>query len=117
VDRYCLDAVFTSVSQTVGRQIKYAHLGHGYSGPTLKKAFDLLCLTNVTCDIPSVDPSGLPLGVSASAKTFKAFMLDIGLMLSLSAMPSDVEYAMTDLHAIYSGAMAEQFVGQEMAVS
>ncbi len=44
-------------------------------------------------------------------------MLDIGLMRSLSAMPVDVEYAKTDLHAIYRGAMAEQFVGQEMAVS
>ncbi len=74
VDRYCLDAVFTSVSQFVGQQIKYAHLGDGYSGPTLKKAFDLLCLAKVARKIPSVDPSGLPLGASASAKTFKALM-------------------------------------------
>jgi len=44
-------------------------------------------------------------------------MLDIGLMRYLSGMPSEVEYVKTDLHAIYRGAMAEQFVGQEMAVS
>jgi len=48
---------------------------------------------------------------------FKALMLDIGLMRYLSGMPADLEYAKTDLLAIYRGAMAEQFVGQEMAVA
>lgn len=98
-------------------QIKYTRLGDGYSGPTKKKAFDLLCLADVARKVPSVDPSGLPLGASASAKTFKALVLDIGLMRYLTGMPPEVEYAKTDLLAIYRGAMAEQFVGQEMTVS
>jgi predicted AAA+ superfamily ATPase len=117
VDRFCLDAVFSSTAQQVGGQIKYARLGEGYSNPTLKKAFDLLCLSNIVRKVSSADPSGLPLGATASAKIFKALMLDIGLMRYLSGMPADREYAKTDLLAIYRGAMAEQFVGQEMAVS
>ncbi len=117
VDRFCLDSVFTSLSQHIGQQIKYARLGEGYSNPTLKKAFDALCLAQVARRIPSVDPSGLPLGATASAKSFKALMLDIGLMRYLSGMPNDIEYAKSDLLAIYRGAMAEQFVGQEMLVS
>jgi predicted AAA+ superfamily ATPase len=117
VDRYCLDAVFTSLAQCVGQQIKYARLGEGYANPTLKKAFEALCLACVARKIPSVDPSGLPLGASASAKIFKALMLDVGLMRYLSGMPDDVEYARSDLLAIYRGSMAEQFVGQEMLVS
>lgn len=117
VDRFCLDAVFSSVAQQVGSQIKYARLGDGYSNPTLKKAFELLCLANVIRKVPSADPSGLPLGATASSKIFKALMLDIGLMRHLSGMPADLEYAKTDLLAIYRGAMAEQFAGQEMAVS
>jgi len=44
-------------------------------------------------------------------------MLDLGLMRYLSGMPDDIEYARGDLLAIYLGAMAEQFVGQEMLVS
>ena len=44
-------------------------------------------------------------------------MLDLGLMRYLSGMPDDIEYARGDLLAIYHGAMAEQFVGQEMLVS
>ncbi len=117
VDRFCLDSVFTSLSQHIGKQIKYARLGEGYSNPTLKKAFDALCLAQVARRIPSVDPSGLPLGATASAKSFKALMLDIGLMRHLSGMPNDIEYAKNDLLSIYRGAMAEQFVGQEMLVS
>ena len=117
VDRFCIDSVFTSLSQHIGKQIKYARLGEGYSNPTLKKAFDALCLAQVARRIPSVDPSGLPLGATASAKLFKALMLDIGLMRYLSGMPNDIEYAKSDLLAIYRGAMAEQFVGQEMLVS
>jgi len=117
VDRYCLDSVFTSLAQSVGQQIKYARLGEGYANPTLKKAFEALCLAHVARRIPSVDPSGLPLGASASAKIFKALLLDVGLMRFLSGMPDDVEYARGDLLAVYRGAMAEQFVGQEMLVS
>jgi len=44
-------------------------------------------------------------------------LLDVGLMRSLAAMPDDVEYGRSDLLAIYRGAMAEQFVGQEMLIS
>lgn len=117
VDRYCLDSVFTSLAQSVGQQIKYARLGVGYANPTLKKAFEALCLAHVARKVPTVDPSGLPLGVSASAKVFKALMLDVGLMRYLSGMPDDIEYARDDLLAIYRGALAEQFVGQEMLVS
>ena len=44
-------------------------------------------------------------------------MVDIGLMRHLSGMPVGVEYNKANLLAIYRGAMAEQFVGQEMALS
>ncbi|MEK7244105.1 MAG: DUF4143 domain-containing protein, partial [Thermodesulfobacteriota bacterium] len=97
--------------------IKYARLGEGYANPTLKKAFEALCLAHVARRIPSVDPCRLPLGASASAKIFKALLLDVGLMRFLSGLPDDVEYARGDLLAVYRGAMAEQFVGQEMLIS
>lgn len=117
VDRYCLDSVITSLARGVGQQTKYARLGEGYSNSTLKKAFDLLCLANVVRKVPSVNPEGLPLGATASSKIFKAIMADIGLMQKLSGMSTDMEYTKTDLLNVYRGAMAEQFVGQEMMVS
>jgi len=59
-------------------------LGEGYSNPTLKKAFEALCLAQVARRITSIAPAGLPLGASASVKVFKALMLDLGLMRYLS---------------------------------
>ncbi|HBI22811.1 MAG: nuclease [Nitrospirae bacterium RIFCSPLOW2_12_42_9] len=116
-DKHCLNAVLTTITQNVGQQIKYSRLGDGYSNPTLKRAFELLCLANIIRKIPSVDLSGLPLGATASEKIFKALLVDIGLMRHLTGMPVDVEYGKADLLSIYSGAMAEQFVGQEMVLS
>ena len=116
-DRYCLDAVFTAASRSVGKQIKYAGLAEGYTNPTLKKAFELLRFANLIKKIPSTDPSGLPLGAGVSGKVFKALILDVGLMRYLTKMPVDVEYSKSNLLTMYQGALAEQFVGQEMLLS
>jgi predicted AAA+ superfamily ATPase len=117
VDRNCLTAVFASVARNVGRQIKYSHLAEGFSHPTIKKAFDLLCLAQVIRRVPSASPSGLPLGATASARNFKALMVDIGLMQHLCGMPMSGDYAQKDLLAIHQGATAEQFVGQELTAA
>jgi hypothetical protein len=98
----------------VGRQVKYIRLAEGYTNPTIKRAFDLLCLAQVIRRIPAAAPAGLPLGAAASARRFKALMVDIGLLQHLCGMPVDVEYAKSDLLDIYEGALAEQFVGQEL---
>jgi len=116
-DKHCLNGVFTAVAKNVSQQTKYSHLAEGYSNPTIKKAYDLLNLAGVLRKVSSIDPSGLPLGASASSRTFKTVLLDAGLMRYLTGMPVDVEYSTPDLLSIYRGAVAEQFVGQELSVS
>lgn len=116
-DPHCLDAVFSSVAQNVGRQVKYSRLAAGHAHTTAKRAFDLLCKARVIKRVPSVTPSGLPLGAKESANRFKAVMVDVGLWQHLCGMKVESEYAKTDLLDVYRGAMAEQFVGQELMVS
>lgn len=116
-DPYCLDAVFAATARQVGRQVKYTSLAEGYSGPTIKRAFDLLNKARVVKKVPAANPSGLPLDASASARRFKALMVDIGLMQHLRGLPLDLDYSKTDLLKIHEGDMAEQFVGQEMLVA
>ena len=113
-DKRCLSTVFASVSRSIGQQIKYSHLAEGYTHKTIKKAFDVLCLAQVMRKVPAATPAGLPLGASASARKFKALMVDVGLMQHLCGMPIDIEYAKTNLLDIHLGAVAEQFVGQEL---
>lgn len=112
-----LDQVLVAVAQGVGGQVRYAGLAPDFTGPTSKHAFDLLCKARVIRKVPACDPSGLPLGASAKPGRFKAILLDVGLWQHLSGMKVAAEYARQDLLSVYRGAMAEQFVGQEMVVS
>jgi len=116
-DKRCLNAVLTSISTNAGQQIKYSRLAEGFSNPTIKKAFDLLCLAQVIHKIRSASPAGLPLGATASERKFKAIMVDIGLMRYISGMPVNLEYSEPHLLSIFKGALAEQFVGQEFAAA
>lgn len=113
-DKTCLDAVLFNVSQRIGSQIKYSELAAGFSNPTIKKAFELLETARLFKKVKAASPAGLPLGASAADKKFKAVMLDIGLMANLNGINVSKEYLKSDLLSIFRGAMAEQFVGQEL---
>ena len=114
-DPTCLDAVLLSVARSIGDQIRYARLDRGHSGPTNRRAFDVLRKARVIHKIVSCDPSGLPLGASADDRRFKAALLDIGLLQSLCRVPVEMELRERDLLAIYRGALAAQFAAQELA--
>lgn len=109
-----LDSVLLNVAKSVGEQLKYTQLNDGHTGPTNRKAFDLLTKAKIIHKIPSCNPSGLPLGATANPKKFKAVVLDIGLMQRLCRVPIDDQIKQGDLLAIYRGKLAEQFVAQEM---
>ena len=113
-DKDCLDGVLTGVAGGVGGQVKYARLVEGWDIRAIKRAFDLLSRAQVVRAVRAASPSGLPLAASASQKRFKAIMVDVGLMQRLSGLRADIEYARSDLLQVYHGALAEQFVGQEL---
>jgi predicted AAA+ superfamily ATPase len=114
VDTVCLDAVFGNAANAVGEQIKYTRLNDEHTGPTNKKAFDLLCKARIFHKIFSCNPSALPLAATANRKKFKTCMLDIGLLQRLCGAEVDAALMQNDLLAIYKGQLAEQFVAQEM---
>lgn len=113
-DKRCLNSVLNSVAKQVGKQIIYTHLTDQFTGPTIKKAFDLLEQAQIVHRIPSSSASGLPLEASASSKKFKALVLDVGIMQQLCGWPVDSEYLGSDILSLHRGALAEQFVGQQL---
>lgn len=113
-DAHCLDAVFKGVAQSIGRPVQYTRLAGGYAHTTVRRAFDLLCTARVIQRIHAANPSGLPLGAAVSTRRFKALMVDVGLWQNLCGLRADAEYVRADLLDIHRGAMAEQFVGQEI---
>lgn len=117
MDISCLNSILASIPQKIGQQIKYSTMAEGYSNPTIKKAFDLLETARLFRKVKAASPAGLPLGASASDKKFKAIMLDIGLLGCIFGASRSQEYSKTGLLSVYQGAMAEQFVGQEILAS
>jgi hypothetical protein len=109
-----LDSVLTGAARHVGQQIIYTHLTETASQPTIKKAFNTLCKARVIAKVSSANPGGLPLEATASLKRKKAILVDIGLWQHLIGMDVAMEYPKSNLLSIYQGAMAEQFVGQEI---
>ncbi|MDM8535638.1 AAA family ATPase [Desulfobacterales bacterium HSG17] len=113
-DKQCLSSVLTNTARFAGQQIKYTRLADGFTPPTNKKAFDLLNMARIIYKIPSTPLVGLPLGALASDRKFKALIVDIGLMQYLCGLNISEEIYKKDLLNIYNGALAEQFVGQEL---
>ena len=116
VDRDCLEHVFEQIPPSVGNNIKYTSLYPEKRIEKIKEALLTLEKALIIQKIYSTPANGLPLGADSSSKTFKALFLDIGLMQHLcGVVPRDVIDG-NDLLDIYRGALAEQFVGQELLV-
>ncbi|TVR44762.1 MAG: DUF4143 domain-containing protein [Bacteroidia bacterium] len=112
-DKRSLNHAMTMVAKNVGRQIKYTRLSDEFSGPTNKKAYELLLMARIFHKVRSASPASLPLAATASESRFKSLLVDLGLMRSLNDIPANIEYVKNDLLAMYNGALAEQFAGQE----
>jgi len=113
----CLEAAVASAAQGVGRQVKYARLSRDFDGKTVKRAFDLLCKARILTKVRAASPAGIPLEAHASEKVFKAIFLDVGLLQRMAGLRAGREMESGDLLGIYRGALAEQFVGQELLAS
>lgn len=110
----CLDSVLQRAAQSVGEQLKYTKLDGSHTGPTNRKAFDLLCKARLLQRIPACDPSGLPPGATANPVKFKAAFLDIGLMQRACRLPVETAIEPGDLLSLNRGKLVGQFVAQEM---
>lgn len=113
-DKLGMDAVLRGAAASVGSRIKYSRLTEIVSGPTSRRDLELLQLAQLVHKIRATSAAGLPLATSASDSRFKVVMLDIGVMQGLSGLNADPNLSEGDLLAGYRGALAEQFVGQEL---
>ena len=117
VDKRSLNQALDSVAKNIGHQVIYTRISDEFTGPTNKKALDLLTMAKVVSKVNAASPASLPLAATASDKRFKALLVDTGILRALNQLPSNVEYMKNDLLQMYHGALAEQFAGQEILSS
>jgi uncharacterized protein len=112
VDTDCINDVLQNTVQKVGQQIVYTKLSDRFTMPTIKKAFEALANARLLHKVKNVSIAGLPL--TPAGKQFKAVFLDIGLLVKYSGMNIANEMKNETLLGMFKGALAEQFVGQEL---
>jgi predicted AAA+ superfamily ATPase len=117
VDKRSLNQALSAVANNIGHQVIYTRLSDEFTGPTNKKALDLLTLARVVSKVNSASPASLPLAATSSDKRFKAILVDTGILRALNQLPANIEYMKNDLLQMYHGALAEQFAGQEFLAS
>lgn len=106
-----VDRVFATAPQMVGQRYKYSHVDPESQSRDMKEALSLLERAGVVYRVPSASAHGLPLHVND--KKFKIVFLDVGLLQRGLGLDAQITMA-DDLLNLSAGAVAEQYVGQEL---
>ncbi|MFH1386986.1 MAG: AAA family ATPase [bacterium] len=105
--------ILDTAPRLVGQRIKYVNIDQTARSRDLKTALELLTMAGVIKTINYSRSSGLPLGAEANDNKFRLNFLDVGLMQNICGLSAELTIN-KDIMQINSGAIAEQFVGQEL---
>jgi len=108
-----LKKIFNSVPALTGNKFVYSKVDVHVRSRELKLAVELLDQADVIHRVKRTSGAGLPLEAGVKDNFFKIILLDIGLMHAISGVYSETA-KQKDFTAIFNGAAAEQFVGQEL---
>lgn len=104
-----LRKIFTEVPRLIGDHVKYSRIDPESPNPAreIKAAIELLKLAGLLHPLYSTQATSAPLMASLKETVFKLIFLDIGMVeQAMNIDPSDP--------GLMKGALAEQFVGQEL---
>ena len=107
-----LDRVFLHSARLVGRKFMYSKVDPDSRSRDLRVAVELLQRAGIVHRVCSTSGAGLPLGAEADDRHYKLVMVDVGLMQNLCGATEQLLHG--DPMRINDGAVAEQFVGQEL---
>jgi predicted AAA+ superfamily ATPase len=107
-----VQSVFEKAPGMIGDHFKYSKVDPDVRSYQIKQALELLEDARLIHSVYSTAASGIPLATLVNEKKFKIIFLDIGLMGYASHISA--EWLLKDIILLNRGAMAEQFVGQEL---
>ncbi len=111
-----LKKVFSAVSSMVGQKFIYAKVDKSIKSRDLKEAIELLETAGVIYRVKRTSGAGLPLEAGVKENFYKMIFLDVGLIHAINGIYSET-IKEKDLTAIFKGAVAEQYAGQEIIAS
>lgn len=108
-----LQTIFNKAPGLIAQWFKYSKIAQDISPRTLKMALLNLCHAGLITLIYATSASALPFLTHMNEKKFKLLFLDIGLVKRACHLDLELLFS-EDLILINEGALAEQFVGQEL---
>lgn len=108
-----LQKMFLAAPALVGQRFKYVNVSREDRSRELKEALLMLEKARVLMRVRAASGAGLPMEVYADENKFKLLFLDVGLMQHACGLDSQLAVA-DDFLSVQAGAVAEQWVGQEM---
>jgi predicted AAA+ superfamily ATPase len=107
------ESLFLKAPGMVGGRFKYSHVDKESRSAEIRPAVEALEKAGVIRRVMHSSGQGLPLAVDANPRILKLVFLDVGLMHA--ALRIDAQLVQEpDLLAVHRGAVAEQFVAQEL---
>ncbi len=108
-----LQNLFDRAPESVGLRFKYSYIDPDAKSRDLKTALDYLTWAGLLNSVLASSAGGMPLQAQVKSKVQKLLYLDIG-MLQTALRVDPLLFFREDLTLIHTGALAEQFVGQEL---
>ncbi|NGX34060.1 MAG: hypothetical protein K1060chlam1_00407 [Candidatus Anoxychlamydiales bacterium] len=108
-----LEQIFSKAPGLIGKWLKYKTLDPDINYRTLKNALNKLSDAGLIILVHATSAAGLPFITHKNEKKCKMLFLDIGLAKRACSLGLEVLFK-EDLLLVNNGALAEQFVGQEL---
>lgn len=113
-DIQLLKKIFKRIPAQIGSAVKYVNLERDVKAAQVRNCLELLEKARLIYRIRRTAGNGLPLEAEMDEHRFKLLFLDIGLMNSMLGLKASDFLYFSDLVSAYSGALAEQFIGQQL---
>jgi len=113
INFHLLKTIFDKIPALLGKQVKYSEIDPNVPARDQKPALSALSNAGLIYPVYHSSASGLPLNATLNEKRFKILFLDVGLLEHASRIGMQT-LLHEDLILINQGALAEQFVGQEL---
>lgn len=111
IDHNILVKILRFIPKGLGKKLKYAHIDRNIRSYIIKEGLNLLELSRIIHLVKSSNAKNVPLEYGTNEKIFKALFLDIGLVNHLLKIRLiDID----ELITAHEGALAEQFIGQQL---
>jgi len=111
-----IQMVFDQLPIVVGQKFKYSKISRDHRAAEIDDALTHLCLARIATRVFHTSANGIPLAAEINQRYFKTLYLDVGLMCAALRL-NVLDLSRSDLSMINNGAIAEQFIGQQLLYS